>query len=154
MLAAYALVLAEHIADLPRAYTDIASRNVRIGTDILAEFGHEALTEAHDLAVRFPLGIEIRAALASTDRKTGQTVLEDLLEAKKLENGKIDRRMKAQAALIGTDCAVELDAIPPIDLNLTRIVYPGNAESDHALRFDKALQQAGLFVFGMPVKHK
>src|SRR3546814_9074946 len=58
-----ALVLAEHIADLAAADTDVACGDVDIGADMSVELGHEALAKAHDLGVALALGIEVRATL-------------------------------------------------------------------------------------------
>ena len=46
-----ALVLAEHVADLAPADADVARRHVDVGADVAIELGHEALAEAHDLAL-------------------------------------------------------------------------------------------------------
>ena len=81
-----ALVLAEHIADLAAADADVAGRHVHVGADMAVELGHEALAEAHDLAVALALGIEVGAALAAAHRQAGQRVLEGLLEGEELED--------------------------------------------------------------------
>src|ERR1019366_6506286 len=75
-----ALVLAEHEADLASAYADVAGRNVGVRANVAAQFGHEALAEAHHFVVALALGIEIGAALAAAHGQRGQRVLEDLLE--------------------------------------------------------------------------
>ena len=49
--------------------------------------------------------------------------------------------MEAQAALIRTDCAVKLDAVAPVDLNLVIVVHPANAEDSRAFRLDDTLKQ-------------
>jgi hypothetical protein len=59
-----------------------------IGADVLAELGHEALAEAHDLGVGLALGVEVRAALAAADGQRGEGVLEDLLEAEELDDAR------------------------------------------------------------------
>ena len=58
-------------------------------TDVTVELGHETLAEAHDFAVSFPLGVEIRAAFAATDRQAGQGVFEDLLKTKEFDDPEI-----------------------------------------------------------------
>ncbi len=97
-----ALVLAKHITDFTTTNTDVPGRNVCMLADVAIELSHEALAKTHDLIVRFPLGIEIRAPFAATDGHAGQSILEDLLETKKLDNAQINGRMKPQAALVGT----------------------------------------------------
>src|SRR5208337_559772 len=72
------LVLAEEEADLASAHADVAGGNVGVGTDVAAEFGHEALAEAHDFVVTLALGIEVRTALAAAHGKRGERVLEYL----------------------------------------------------------------------------
>jgi hypothetical protein len=53
---------------------------------MLGKLRHEALAETHHLSVALALRIKIASALASADRKTGQGVLEALLEAEELDN--------------------------------------------------------------------
>ena len=94
----------------------------------------------HDLVVGLALGVKVGAALAAAHGKGGQAVLEDLLQAQELEHAQGDRRVKAQAALVGSNGRVELDAVAAVDLNLTLVVDPGNTEHDDALGLDEALQ--------------
>ena len=114
-----------------------------------AELGHEGLAEAHDFVVGLALGVEVRTALATAHRKRGQSVLEDLLEAEELDDGEIHGRMQTHAALVGADAAVELHAITAVDLHVSFVVYPRNAEHDNALGLDQALEQRCFLVFGM-----
>ena len=58
-------------------------------------------------------------------------------------------RCKAQTSLVGAYGAVELHAEAAVDVDVTCVVYPGNAELYHALGLDKALKQAGLLILGM-----
>src|SRR5690606_6725845 len=94
------LVLAEEVADLTLPDADVACRHVRELAEVTVELGHEALTEPHHLAVGASFWIEVRAALRAADRHSGDSVLERLLEAEKLDDPEVDRRMEAQAALV------------------------------------------------------
>ena len=62
--------------------------------------------------------------------------------------------MEAQAALVGADGAVVLDAEAAVDSRLPLVVHPGDAELDHALGLDKALEQTGLLPLGVLVDHE
>src|SRR5690606_7573233 len=81
-----ALVLAEEIADLARPDADITGGHIRVLADVMAQRGHEALAEAHDLVVRTAFRIEIGAALRATDGQSGERVLEHLLETQELDD--------------------------------------------------------------------
>ena len=113
------------------------------------QLGHEALAEAHDFHVALALGVKVGAALAAAHGQGGQAVLEDLLEAQELQDALVDRGMEAQAALVGADGAVELDAVAAVDLHLALIVHPGHTEGDDPLGLDQALDQAGLLILGV-----
>ncbi len=115
------------------------------------QLGHEALAEAHDLSIGLALGVKVGAALAAAHGEGGQAVLQDLLEAEELDDGKIDGGVEAQAALVGADGGVELNAVAAVYLSNAVVVDPGNAEHDNALRLDKALDEACLFPFGVLV---
>ena len=138
-----ALVLAEQEADLTAAHADVAGGHVGVLADVAVELGHEGLAEAHDLAVALALGVEVRAALAAAHGQRGEGVLEDLLEGEELEHAEVDGGMEAQAALVGADGAVHLDAVAPVDLDLALVVDPGDAEHDDALGLDDALEDLG-----------
>ena len=60
--------------------------------------------------------------------------------------------MKAQAALVGPDGRVVLDAVAAVDLDLALVVDPRDAEHDDALGLDEALEQAGLLELGVGVE--
>ena len=139
-----AFVLAEQIADLAPADADVARRNVGVRTDVLVQLDHEALAEAHDLRVGFALRVKITAALCTADGQAGQAVFEDLLEAEKLDDALIDRRMEAQAALVRADGVVELDAKAAVDVDTAAVVRPRDAELDDAIRLDQTVQHARL----------
>ncbi len=119
-----------------------------------AEFGHEALAEAHDLVVRFALGIEVRSALAAAHGQGGQRVLEDLLETEELEDAEVDGGVEAETALVGADGRVELDAEALVDLDLAAIVHPRYAEHDDPLRFDDALENPMIEVLGVALEDR
>ena len=50
--------------------------------------------------------------------------------------------MEAQTALVGSDGAVELDAVAVVHLNLTLVVHPRNPEQNGALGGGQTLQQS------------
>ena len=106
------------------------------------ELCHETLAECHDLAVGFALGVEVGTALAAADRKAGQGVFEDLLEAEELDNAQIYGRVEAKAALVRSDRTVELYTETIVDLYLALIIYPGNAEEDGSLGCGQTLKKS------------
>ena len=53
------LVLAEQISYLSCAYTYVSGRNIGVRSDMSVKFGHESLTESHDLGVGFSVRVEI-----------------------------------------------------------------------------------------------
>ena len=148
-----ALVLAEEVADLAAAHVHVAGRDVRVRADVAVELGHEALAEAHDLRVGAALRVEVRAALAAAHRERGEGVLEDLLEAEELEDREVDGGVEAQAALVGADRAVVLDAVAAVDVELAGVVGPRDAEHDDALGLDEALEDAGVLVLLPRLEH-
>ena len=148
-----ALVLAVQITDFARAHADIARGHVRILADVLVQLGHKALAEAHDLLIALALGVKIAAALGAADGQGGQAVFEHLLHAQKLDDGQVDAGVQAQAALVGADGVVELHAVAAVDPHLPLIVQPGHTEDDDPVGLDKALEQAGLFIFGVLIKN-
>ena len=111
------------------------------------ELRHEALAEAHDLAVGLAARGEVGAALAAAHRERGEGVLEDLLEGEELEDGEVDGGVEAEAALVGSDRAVELDAVAAVDVDLALVVGPRHTEDDRALGGDHALEDGVLLVF-------
>ncbi len=149
-----AAVLSEEESDLAASDADVARGNVGVGPDVAEELGHEALAEAHDFVIALALGIEIRSALAAAHGKRGQRVLENLLEGKELQDAEIHRRVETEAALVGSDGAVHLDAEAAVDPDLALIVHPGNAEHDDPLGLDDSLQDLRRAVLGMTVEHQ
>ena len=138
------LVLAVQEADLAAAYADIAGGYVSVCTDMSVKLCHETLAECHDFAVGFALGIEIGAALAAADGKAGQGVFEDLLEAEEFDNAEVYGRVETKAALVRSDRAVELYTETIVDLDLTLVIDPRNAEEDGSLRGGQTLKQSFL----------
>ena len=112
---------------------------------MLAEFSHERLAETHDFVVALALRIEVGTALATTHRERGQAVLEDLFEAEELEHGKRNFVTETDTALVRADSGVELHAVATVHLNVTLVIEPRYAESDHAFRFDEAVDHAVSF---------
>ena len=113
------------------------------------QLGHEGLAEAHDLGVGPPVRVEVAPALAAADTLGGQSVLEDLLEAEELDDAGVDARVEAQTALVGSQSRVELDPEAALDVDLTRVIDPRDAEDDLALRLDEALEERSLGVGGV-----
>ena len=148
-----ALVLAEHVANLAAADTDITGGAVHELADVAVQLGHKALTETHDFHVALAMGVKVRAAFAAAHGQGGQAVLEGLLKAQELQDALVDRGMEAQAALVGADGAVELDAVAAVHLDLALIIDPGHTEGDDALGLDQTLDQASLLVLGMLLHH-
>ena len=120
------LVLTEEVADLSAADADVARGDVGVRADVFVQLDHEALAEAHDLRVGFALGVKVAAALCAANRKTGQAVFEDLFKAEEFDDALVDRGVKAQAALVGADGVIELDAEATVDMQPALIVRPGN----------------------------
>ena len=146
-----AAVLAVHVADFAAANAHITSGNVHIGSDVTVQSGHVALAEAHDLSIRLAGGIEVSAALTTAHGQAGQGVLKGLLEAQELDDGGGNIGLEAQAALIGTNGAVELAAVADIGMPLAVVVTPDNTEGEHTLRLDHTGQQVSLLIFGMSI---
>ena len=144
-----AFVLAEHVADFAAAHADVAGRNVGVLAQVAIQFGHEALAETHDFVIGFAFGIEIGTAFAAADRQAGQRVFEDLLETEKLDDSQINGRMEAQAAFVGPQRAVELNAEAAVDLYLALVVLPGYPEDDLAFRFTDSFDDSALEIFGV-----
>ena len=138
--------MTEHIANLAGANADIACGNVGIGAEILLKLGHKCLTETHNFVIGFALGVEICAALTAAHRKTGKRVLKGLLEAKELDYRGAYAGVEAATALVGTDCAVELNAEAAVNLNLAAVVNPSNAELNKAFGFYDSVHNC--FVIG------
>ena len=57
--------------------------------------------------------------------------------------------MKADAALVGADGGGVLNTVTTVDLHLTMVINPRDAEHDDALWFNQAIEQAVLRIFRM-----
>lgn len=180
-LVAVCAVGAEQPSDLASGDTDIASGNIRVRANVLAQLAHESNTELADLIVRLSLGVEVRSALATAnvncfmtsaclfwekigslrvspsgeaghvrvgaELTTGESVLEDLLEAEEFKDRQVDSGVEAQSTLVWAEGTVELDTVGAVDLGLELVVFPDNAELDDTL-WDGDDLQGGL-VFGV-----
>ena len=80
-------ILTEKVTDLAAANTNIARRNVSIGTNMTLELGHEGLAKTHDFSVRLALGVEVGTALCATHGQACQRILKDLLKTQEFNNG-------------------------------------------------------------------
>ena len=127
--------------------------DVGVGSDVPLELGHEGLAEAHDLGVGLALGVEVGSSLTSSDGEGGEAVLEDLLESEELQDGQIDGGVEPESALVGTDGGVELDAVSAVDLDLSGVVHPGDAEHDDPLGLHEPLDDPGLLELGPGLDH-
>ena len=107
------------------------------------------MAETHDFGIRFAGRIEVGAALAAADRKTCQSIFENLFETEELNDTGIYVRLETKAAFVGPDCTVELTAITDIRVDFALVVFPDNAESEHSFRFNNTIQDIELFIFGM-----
>ncbi len=96
-------VLPEHVANFSRTNTDVSGGYVSIRADVVPQFSHEGLAKTHHFGIRFSLGVKIRAAFTSAHRQGGKAVLEGLFKSEEFENAQIDRGVKSQAPLVGTN---------------------------------------------------
>ena len=133
VLVSEATVLPEEVADFAATNADVAGRDVPVFAD---------MAEAHDFRVRLAFGVEVGATLAAADGQAGEGVFEDLLEAEELDDAQVNGGVETQAALVGADCGVELDAETAVDLNDAFVVYPRDAEHELALGFAEALDES------------
>jgi hypothetical protein len=122
--------------------------------EVAVQLGHEALAEAHDLAVGAPLRVEVGAALGAADRHSGDRVLEHLLETEELDDPEVHGGMEAQPALVRPERAVEADPKAAVDLHLAAVVLPRDAKDDLAFRFADALDDLVFGVIGMLAQHR
>ncbi len=117
------------------------------------QFHHEALAESHDFLIGPAFGVKIRSAFSAAHGKGRQCIFKHLLKGQKFQNTEIDRRMKPQAALVGTDDAAHLNAIPAVDMNLAFVIHPGHAELNHPLRLHQSFQNSGLPIIRIPFQN-
>ena len=93
-----------------------------------------------------PFGSKSEPPLPPPIGSVVSAVLENLLEAEKLEDAEVDTRVKAQPALERSNGAVELHAESPVDLHPAGIVLPGDTEQDLSLRLHDPLEDVRLAV--------
>ena len=62
--------------------------------------------------------------------------------------------MEAQAALIGADGAVKLDAVALVDMDFALVVGPRNLEENDPFRDDHSFENFFLFVYGVGVENR
>ena len=113
------------------------------------KLGHEGLAKTHHFGVGLALRIEVCATLSATHRQAGQGVLENLLKAQELDNGQVHGRMETQAALVGTQRGIELNAEAAVHMQATLVVSPRHAELDLALRLNDTIDDGQVGVLGM-----
>jgi hypothetical protein len=144
-------ILAEKIADLSCTNANVPSWNVSVLTEVPIELAHKALAKSHDLKVGFTVGIEVGASLGSSDSLSGESVLEDLLEAEKFDDAEVHARMKTQATLVRSERRVELHPESPVDTNGACVINPGNPEHDLSFWLYKPVEHTAfeeLWVLG------
>lgn len=83
-------------------------------------------------------------------RTSSQGILEDLLKPKELENRQVDRGMESKTSLIRTQSRIELDTVSAVELWLSLVILPDNAELDDTLGDGNDLE--GGFVFWVGVE--
>src|SRR5690625_3187369 len=110
------------------------------------KFEHKGLAETHDFGFGTTFGIEIGAAFSGAERESGQGVFKNLFEAEKFDDSRGDAGVKAQSAFVGAERGIELNAITCIDVDLSLIVHPSDAEGDHLSRFDEPRDDSVLRV--------
>jgi len=94
---------------------------------------HEGLAESSNFVVTSSLGIEVTATFATAHAQASQGILKDLFKTQELEDGQIDRRVKAETALVWSESRVELHTETPVNLEFTLIVFPDHSELDNTL---------------------
>jgi hypothetical protein len=145
-------VSTEEITDLSATDTDITSGNISLAANVLGQLSHESLAESSDLSIGLALGVEVGATLATTHAEASQGILEDLLEAKELENGQVDAGVKSETTLVGAKSRVELDAVAAVDLKVALVVFPDDTELNNTLR--NGSNSKGSAVLGVLVEER
>ena len=125
-----------------------------MGADMPKQFRHETLAEPHDLIVRLPLGLKSDPPLAPAHPQGGEAVFENLFKGEKFHDAQVDRRMKTQAALVGSDGAVHLNPETPVDMDLSLVVHPRYPEHYDAFRLDNSFQHRCPAVFRIAVQDR
>jgi hypothetical protein len=71
---------------------------------------------------------------ANQQLTASEGILENLLETQELENRKVHSRVESEAALVRTECGVELNTVSAVYLDLSLIILPCDTELDNTLR--------------------
>jgi hypothetical protein len=100
---------------------------------VTGELLHESIAETADLVVGSPLRIKVATTLGTSHVNSSEGVLKDLLESEELEDRKVNGRMEAESSLVRAKGRVELDTITTLDMWLSVIIFPDNAELDDTL---------------------
>jgi hypothetical protein len=100
---------------------------------VTRELLHESIAETTDLIVGSAFGIKVATTLGTSHVDSSQGVLENLLESEELEDRKVDGRMETESPLVRAEGRVELDTITALDMWLSMVVLPDNAELDDSL---------------------
>lgn len=149
-------VLSKQVTDLSSSDVNVTGRDISVGSDVSLELSHERNAESADLAVRLALGVEVRTSLSTSHVEAGEGVLEDLLITKELENREVDGGVESESSLVRTESRVELDSVSSVDLKVSLVILPHDAELDHSLRDaddgDETLQVGVLLKQGRVLK--
>src|SRR6185503_11484476 len=65
-------------------------------------------------------------------------------KGEKLDDARIDSRMKTQPAFVRAERTIHLYAKAAVHLNLSFVVNPRDAKLNHSFRFDQTLQNSGV----------
>ena len=118
------------------------------------EFGHEGLTEAHDLPVGLALGVKVGAALGTAHGQPGEAVLEYLFKAEEFHNGQVHAGMQTQTALVRADGGIELHPVAAVDLDVPVVIRPCDPEDHHPLRLNDAVDDLAADDVGTALHHR
>lgn len=113
---------------------------------------HERLAETHDFIVRLALRIEVRTAFRTADGEAGEGVFKNLLKTEELDRARGDARVEAEAAFVGADGGVELDAVAFVHAHLAGVVQPCDAEKYLPFGLHDAVDDVVFEVFFLALK--
>lgn len=82
----------------------------------------------------------VPSTFTSSNGQHGETVFEDLLKSQELEDGKIDGRMETQSAFVRSKTGAELHSIAPVDVDVSSIIQPRDAEQDDPFWFEHSFK--------------
>ena len=91
-----ALVSTEQVTNFPSTNTNVTSRNILVGTNVLGQLPHEGETEAADLTVGLALRVKVGTTLTTTKGEAGESILVNLLVTQELQDGKVDGGVKTE----------------------------------------------------------